>query len=89
MDPTITLSEGFSHLSAGDSNTQKETISRDTHPTLTRVSRKRDSFTDGRKTGLQRSDCNFSESFFLAVRIQGIIFNQLKLENDKRTDLHK
>ena len=51
MDPTITLSEGFPHLSVGDPNTQKEAISRDPIPTLTRVSRKRDSFTDdGHKT---------------------------------------
>jgi hypothetical protein len=44
MDPTGSLSKGFSALSVGDQNTPHD--DKDTTPSLTRVSPKRDLFTD-------------------------------------------
>ena len=46
MDPTRSLSEDFAHLSVGDLNPPHEAMFWDTTPSLTRVSHKRDHFTD-------------------------------------------
>ncbi|KAF8232151.1 hypothetical protein L208DRAFT_1397930, partial [Tricholoma matsutake] len=46
MDPTSSLSEGFSHLSVGDLQTPHEAIFRDANQTLPRVSRERDLWTE-------------------------------------------
>jgi hypothetical protein len=47
MDQTSFLSESFSLLSVGNTDPPHEVVYRDTIPTLTRVSRERDLFTDG------------------------------------------
>ncbi|KAF8226374.1 hypothetical protein L208DRAFT_1407107 [Tricholoma matsutake] len=46
MDPTSSLSEGFSHLAVGDLKTPREAIVRDANRTLTQVSRERDLWTE-------------------------------------------
>ncbi|KAF8218993.1 hypothetical protein L208DRAFT_1523899 [Tricholoma matsutake] len=46
MDPTSSLSEGFSHLSVGNLNTLHEAIFRDANQTLTQVSCERNLWTD-------------------------------------------
>jgi hypothetical protein len=60
MDPTGSLSKGFSALSVGDQNTPHD--DKDTTPSLTRVSPKRDLFTDEDHNNL---DAHVMETFSL------------------------